>query len=174
MWQFVQSTGELLHNWKHVTFGYSGSGIGKNAPTLQRVKNLGPIPCGTYAIGKPYQHPKLGECTMDLTPCEGTDVFGRSDFRIHGDSIEFPGTASHGCLVVNRIIRTRISESSDDLLRVVARSQGKVVCKACYELWKAIYQSAHFIAAQTDYELKMKKMDRLRLGADYFTEDDGG
>jgi hypothetical protein len=126
MWQFVQSTGELLHNWKHVTFGYSGSGIGKNAPTLQRVKNLGPIPCGTYQIGKPYHHPKLGECTMDLTPCEGTDVFQRSEFRIHGDSMVNPGTASHGCIILNRIIRTRISESGDDLLRVVARSQDEM------------------------------------------------
>jgi hypothetical protein len=61
----------------------------------------------------------------------------------------------------------------DDAVFPRLRAQGKIVCQACYELWKAIFQNAHFIAAQTDYELKMKKLDRLRFGADYFKEIQG-
>jgi hypothetical protein len=122
MWQFIQSSGELLHNWFHVCFGYSGAGEGKNNPTLQRVANVGPIPCGTYRIGKAYHHPKLGELTMNLDPIDGTDDFGRSEFRIHGDSVGHPGSASHGCVCVGFATRDQISQSGDDILRVLATS----------------------------------------------------
>lgn len=120
MWQYIQRTGELLHNWGHVAFGYSGHGEGKNNPEMQQAVGIGPIPCGTYRIGKPYDHPKLGPHVMNLDPVEGTATFGRSEFRMHGDSISDPGSASHGCVVMNRIIRNKVSESGDDLLRVIA------------------------------------------------------
>jgi hypothetical protein len=121
MWQFIISTGELLHNWQHCGYGYSGAPEARNNPDLTAVPNVGPIPCGTYRIGKPYDHPKLGPHVMNLDPIDGTNTFGRSEFRIHGDSIANPGTASHGCVILNRIVRNQISASSDDLLRVIAR-----------------------------------------------------
>lgn len=40
-------------------------------------------------------------------------------FRIHGDSIRAPGTASHGCIILPRAIRDRIWASGDRALQVV-------------------------------------------------------
>lgn len=53
------------------------------------------------------------------------------------------------------------------------RAQGRVVCKCCYVLWFVIHANAHFIAAQTEWEMEMKKLGRLRFGADYFLEIEG-
>jgi len=48
--------------------------------------------------GEPYHHPKLGPFTINLIPCDGTNTFGRSAFRIHGDNKTH--NASEGCLVL--------------------------------------------------------------------------
>lgn len=53
------------------------------------------------------------------------------------------------------------------------RARGDPVCQCCYELYAAIYMNAHFIGAQVEWELQMKKLGRLRFGADYFKEEDG-
>jgi hypothetical protein len=63
---------------------------------------------------------------MNLDPIDETDTFGRSEFRIHGDSISNPGAASHGCVILNRIVRNQISDSGDELLRVLARGPDDV------------------------------------------------
>jgi hypothetical protein len=47
-------------------------------------------------------------------------MFGRDGFLIHGDSVEHPGTASHGCIIMSRAIREAIAQSDDHELNVVA------------------------------------------------------
>jgi hypothetical protein len=47
-------------------------------------------------------------------------MFGRTGFLIHGDSLQHPGRASNGCIILPRPIRDRIAASGDDQLTVVA------------------------------------------------------
>jgi hypothetical protein len=56
---------------------------------------------------------------MALTPEPGTDTLGRDGFLIHGDSVENPGTASHGCIILPRAVRDQISASGDKQIQVV-------------------------------------------------------
>jgi len=99
--------------------GYSGYGAGKNSPADQNLPNVGPVPRGTWAIGAPYDSIHTGPFTLPLTPCEGTETFGRSEFKIHGDSIHDPGNASHGCIILERSVRERINAETDRTLTVV-------------------------------------------------------
>ena len=48
-----------------------------------------------------------------------TNTFGRSLFRIHGDSIEHPGDASDGCVILPLTLRKLIAMSSERLLTVL-------------------------------------------------------
>lgn len=54
-----------------------------------------------------------------LPPEPGTQTFGRTAFRIHGDSISNPGTASEGCIILPPNIRIMIIQSGDTDLKVV-------------------------------------------------------
>jgi hypothetical protein len=110
----------MTHDWEHEGWGYSGAGEGKNAPAMQSVHNVGPIPVGLYDIGDPVNTPRHGPFVLPLTPHAENEMFGRSEFLIHGDSIEHPGTASEGCIILNRIVRNTIHDSGDNLLRVVS------------------------------------------------------
>ncbi len=53
-----------------------------------------------------------------LTP-RGHTALGRTSFQIHGDSINAPGEASSGCIIMPRMVRERIWRSNDRLLKVV-------------------------------------------------------
>jgi Protein of unknown function (DUF2778) len=119
MFSFNTTTGEFKHDNLHLGYGYSGNGVGKNNPEMERISNVGPIPRGRYRIGKPYTDEKLGPIVMHLDPFPETDDFGRSLFRIHGDSIDHPGNASDGCICLGRTLRTIITMSSDDVLDVI-------------------------------------------------------
>jgi hypothetical protein len=57
---------------------------------------------------------------MRLTPAPENTMFGRDGFLMHGDSIEHPGCASEGCIIVGRAVREAVSESDDKSLEVVA------------------------------------------------------
>ena len=92
--------------------GYSGTGKGRNAPAMQAVAGVGPIPKGVWKIGPAYHHPVLGVLTMDLEPMPGTDTFGRSLFRIHGNDAE--NDASHGCIILPAWIRVAINKLPPD------------------------------------------------------------
>ena len=61
-----------------------------------------------------------GPFVLRLTPAPTNEMFGRDGFLIHGDSIEHPGSASHGCIILPRAIREAIAKSDDDTLHVVA------------------------------------------------------
>ena len=120
MWTYHQTSGELLHDGVHVAQGYSGNGAGKNNPAMQEQHDIGPIPQGRYHIGPRHDTPTHGPCVMTLVAEPGTNAFGRCGFLIHGDSIQAPGTASHGCIILSRTIRERIGASGDSRLEVLA------------------------------------------------------
>ena len=125
MWTYNQRSGELFKSdGELVAAGYSGfPPDGKNNPSAQAEPNIGPIPCGMYTIGLPecVNTPgPHGPFVLPLTPDPSNEMFGRSGFLCHGDSIAHAGSASHGCLIFPRQIREAIAGSGDDRLRVVA------------------------------------------------------
>ena len=119
-WTYEQKTGALRHDGVFIDRGYAGSGKGVNNPAMQDVPNVGPLPCGVYRIGDPYYSSNVGPYALKLAPDAANVMFGRSEFRIHGDSIEKPGTASHGCIVLPRKTREEIVKSGDRELHVVS------------------------------------------------------
>lgn len=119
MWVYRQSTGELLHDGKFLAQGYSGSGKGKNIPAAEGTKDVGPIPAGAWEItGLTVERTAHGPYVLHLAPCNGTQTFGRAGFLMHGDSIQHPGDASLGCIVMPRWARERVWESDDRSLAV--------------------------------------------------------
>ena len=124
-WVYSQSTGQLTHvdpdgNIDYTANGgYSGNGNGLNNPAMQNVQNVGPIPQGSYTIGPWHHADSTGPGTMNLTPNAGTNTFGRTLFRIHGDNSAQNHTASNGCIVEPRNVRQQIANSNDTCLQVV-------------------------------------------------------
>jgi len=120
MWTYAQKSGELLLNGQHVASGYSGFDNGKNNPAMQAIPDFGPIPQGEWTItGPPMNTPDHGPYVLRLLPANGTDTFGRTGFLMHGDSIESPGCASHGCIIMARNTREEVWQSGDTSLEVV-------------------------------------------------------
>ena len=118
-WTFSQSTGWLSHDGNRVYRGYSGHGPGKNNPAMASMRGSGPTPMGRYAVGAPHFSQHTGSYTMNLDPLQGTNTFGRTLFRIHGDNPQHPGQSSDGCVVLSLGIRQRVWNSGDHVLEVV-------------------------------------------------------
>lgn len=117
-WLYVQSTGELFRpDGSLCGTGYSGHGDGRNNHLMQAVKNVGPLPVGTYIMGDVST--EKGPLTIRLTPAEFTDTLGRSGFLIHGDTVNHD--ASHGCIVIGHQCRQELCQSSDEQIKVIAR-----------------------------------------------------
>lgn len=122
---YEQATGRMFlsEGGSHDLFatGYSGSDQhgGKNNPHAQCEQDIGPLPRGSYTIGRPVAGPS--PFSLPLTPAPDNDMCGRSAFLIHGDAINAPGTASHGCIILARPARESIAASGTDQLRVVAQ-----------------------------------------------------
>jgi hypothetical protein len=120
-WTYRQSTGELLHNGEVIGFGYSGHGAAKNKPECQDQKGTGPIPCGLYTVEEAaFQDHELGPIVMRLTASPRNNMFGRSGFYMHGDSVQHPGDASCGCIVIGYNVRLQVAISFDRALEVTA------------------------------------------------------
>jgi Protein of unknown function (DUF2778) len=119
MWIWDQSAGTMSRGGALISRGYSGRGRGKNNPSMQAAVGVGPIPRGHWSITERYDSSNVGRFALKLEPVSGTNTFGRSAFRIHGDSIANPGTASHGCIILPRDIRTKIWASADHSLEVI-------------------------------------------------------
>jgi len=120
MWIYEQSSGQMLRNGSLVGTGYSGIDKGKNNPDMQDAHDVGPIPQGNYTMGAPINSPTHGPCAIPLTADPANQMFGRSEFLVHGDSTEHPGQASHGCVIMPRSVRDQLVASGDKLLNVVA------------------------------------------------------
>lgn len=125
MWVWDQSAGTLSRNGQVVSKGYSGNGRGKNNPSLQGVRGIGPIPRGLWRMVDVYNSKNVGPFTITLykldepNPDDFDEATGRSAFRIHGDSIRAPGTASKGCIILPRNIREMMWKSGDREVEVV-------------------------------------------------------
>lgn len=119
MFTYDIRTGNLSHGGDTLGFGFSGHPPHTNDPASTNLPNIGPIPQGTYLIGPSYHHPVLGPVTMNLSPDESNQMFGRSAFRIHGASALHPEDSSEGCIILPRGIRELISSLSDRVLEVV-------------------------------------------------------
>ena len=104
---------------KHAGTIPSGPGEGQNNPDLEYIHDVGPIPKGVYDIGPPHDTPTHGPLVLALTPEPGTNTFRRDGFLIHGDSVQNPGTASHGCIILPRTVRDQIAASGDRQIQVV-------------------------------------------------------
>lgn len=119
MWFYSQSTGVLQHDDEIVSCGYSGKGECKNDPDEQVKHNQGPIPRGKYRMQPPQDTPAHGPFVIGLAPDMSNQMFGRSGFLIHGDSVARPGEASEGCIILDRAARTRLWSSGDHDLEVI-------------------------------------------------------
>ena len=124
MWVWDQSAGTLRRDGALVSAGYSGKGRGRNNPALQGLAGIGPVPRGRWRISGRYDSARVGPCALRLEAADGVadDVHGptgRSAFRIHGDSVRAPGTASRGCIILPRSVREAIWRSGDRDLEVV-------------------------------------------------------
>ncbi len=125
-WRYDQSSGELTRDGKFISKGYSGKGRGKNNPSLQGVPGIGPIPAGQWKLVEFYNSANVGPAAIvlhavDAQPGDDThQPTGRGAFRIHGDSIRAPGTASKGCIILPRSVRDLMWRSGDHDLKVVA------------------------------------------------------
>ena len=125
-WTYHQSSGQLIApDDRQIEVGYSGHEEGKNNPSMQDHKSIGPCPRGWYTMetiadehGTPvdYEHKKAP--VIRLIPDAENEMFGRAGFLIHGDSVHDPGTASLGCLIFPRWVRIVMSQSPDNRLAV--------------------------------------------------------
>lgn len=83
---------------------YAGYQKGKNNPDFQDKVGLGPLPQGWYTLTGP-EHAGKGETSphgpyvIRLVPDPENEMYDRSGFLVHGDSIAHPGTASFGCII---------------------------------------------------------------------------
>lgn len=121
MWRYRIVDGQMQNEAGTLNFsGYSGAGHtlaeGRNNPIMVDQHNKGPLPPGQYAIGIPHSSNQTGPYTMNLDPIDGSDMHGRSAFRIHGNnSVD---DASHGCIILPPDARRAIWESNDHTLQV--------------------------------------------------------
>lgn len=118
MWTYQISTGKMSRNGATFT-GYSGAPEYKNKADAVSIVASGPIPPGDWSMTDMRLSKNTGPYSIVLEPSPATNVYGRSAFRIHGDSAEHPGQASHGCIIMPRDARLSIWKSGDRFLRVI-------------------------------------------------------
>lgn len=82
--------------------GYSGFDAGKNNPDMQEDIGIGPVCRGLYTFGAPENSLEHGPLALALIPDPSNEMFGRSGFMCHGDSVLRPGFASRGCIIIPR------------------------------------------------------------------------
>lgn len=109
-WHYDQSTGALYdESGEFVIEGYSGKAkLGLNNPHQESAIGIGPVPRGLYYIGLPRHSEKTGPFVLDLTPI-GHKAHGRTGLQIHGDNADANKSASSGCIILPRPVRTRIA-----------------------------------------------------------------
>ena len=111
--------------------GYAGGNKGRNPegrnnPALQNERMIGPLPCGIYSVGDPYDDAKTGSHTMSLTPDPENEMFGRSEFKCHGDNPAQNHSASEGCIVKSPAQVRCLILKGERRLRVVAEEADRL------------------------------------------------
>lgn len=113
-WVYEVRTNKFYRNGSYqFTAMYAGAPGYKNNPQYQCLKNKGALPNGSYTIGPPHHSTHTGSYSLSLTPHKSNNMCQRSDFKIHGDSMRYPGTASQGCIVLPFKQREEIWKSGD-------------------------------------------------------------
>jgi hypothetical protein len=143
MWTYRQSTG-LVEDPQGFARGlsYAGRGEGRNNPQLEDVRagcrwnqdarmwlpvdgltgeDWGPLPCGIYLMQEPVNTTTHGPYVIWLTPDPANQMFGRSEFGWHGDSLDMPGFASEGCICSPQPVRHMAWTMGDHRLWVIPR-----------------------------------------------------
>ena len=124
-WTYEQATGRLIApDGAVAATGYAGGNCGnnpegKNNPDAQDRHSVGPLPQGVYTFTQKEDSPHLGPFAILLEPDPSNEMFGRSAFRIHGDSVNRPGCASEGCIIMPRAVREAVFASDDNTITVV-------------------------------------------------------
>ncbi len=117
--KYEQAKGNFYVDGKLLQIGYSGAPDFINQTEFEGRKNQGPIPRGLYSFGQRYgNHPKLGPMSIALIPDAKNNMFGRSDFMIHRDSLSKPGTASQGGIILGRVARNMVWNNTREKLLV--------------------------------------------------------
>lgn len=117
------------------TYGYSGNNtdgiMGRNNPSDQCTKNIGPAPATLYKLGpcSDLMHVNTTRpCSFPMSPLNQTEMCGRSGIWLHGCqccepdspkcdySIPPCGTCSEGCIVISRNYREKLR--TGDLIQV--------------------------------------------------------
>ena len=96
-WTYHQGTGEMLDPaGELVEVGYSGAPwLPATARSPSRWRT-GPVADGSYTIEPAQDHERLGPVALPLTPAADNEMYGRSDFWIHGDNAEGDSRRQHG------------------------------------------------------------------------------
>jgi hypothetical protein len=118
-WTYEVATGRMFNPLGVLAGeGYSGSPEGKNNPLMQAIHDVGPIPVGFYTMQGPVDSHVHGPYAIPLEPDQLNEMFGRTGFMCHGDSVVEPGNASEGCIIMPHAVRVMMWESSDHRLQV--------------------------------------------------------
>ena len=120
MWIYEIVNGRLSRDNALLTSGYSGASGSVNDPTKTNLGFVGPIPEGQYTMAQPVDTEEHGPYAIALIPDPANQMFGRYGFMMHGDSLQHPGQASDGCIIIARFAREYCWNSEDHQLKVVA------------------------------------------------------
>lgn len=118
---WIQDSGTMLApDGSVVGTGYAGNGSGLNNPAMQDRRAVGPLPCGGYTIG-PLEpvHGHLGTNVAALIPDSDNEMFGRSEFYLHGRKSLTDMDASLGCIVLDKGPRLKVINSPCKRLEVI-------------------------------------------------------
>lgn len=109
--KYEQVTGRLLDDdGSLIGLGWAGHLQGKNNPSMQNVKDVGPLPAGRYTVEDPVEGTHLGPLAFPLTPDEDNQMYGRGGFYIHGASAVHRDLSSDGCIIQDRPAREYIGK----------------------------------------------------------------
>lgn len=107
---YFQNTGNFfLPDGSFLCNCYAGRDIGLNNPDKENLKGIGPLPTGLWMICPPINHDILGPFALPLA--RENIPYGRASFYIHGDNKAMNKTASHGCVIMARAFRERVSRN---------------------------------------------------------------
>lgn len=93
----------------------AGKGSGRNNPSLEDVRSIGPLPRGEYVI-REERHARFAAPSFRLVPHPKNRMHGRDGFFIHG------GTNSAGCILMRYSDRCEVQHHKPDRLFVVPGS----------------------------------------------------
>lgn len=96
-----------------IGFGYSGHEANLNDIHKQNLEGIGPLPSGRYIIDLVYDDVKRGSYTCRLKPDLLNNMYGRSGFLIHGDTMAQAHAASDGCIIAPRWVRMLFAVSDE-------------------------------------------------------------